>query len=394
MARVKRTRYVLFELTDSLTIDVAALLRGKLSVAAGPPDVCALAILTGRRERLSREEHAAVLSVPAERWIDAEAIGARRARSLAERGVLLSDEDDEQLAALRARDADLTEGQWNLYAATYHFMTQWEGVDVRDDPDATDWTPVSAEAADEFLRVHGPPPPPFHSPAPHAPTLPLPPVDRDGGLYAALAARRTTRGFATGTAMRAGDLATVLRCVFGAQGVADTRLGPCIKRTSPSGGARHPVEAYPLIAAVEDVPSGVYHYDTRRHALTRLESMDAGDVRSLATSFMCGQSYFGGAHVTLVLTARFVRSNWKYRRADKAYAGVLMDAAHLSQTLYLVATELGLGAYVTVALNSRDIERRLRLDGCREGVVAIAGCGPRASGGSPLEPRFAPLGEV
>jgi hypothetical protein len=52
---------------------------------------------------------------------------------------------------------------------------------------------------------------------------------------------------------------------------------------------------------------------------------------------MAGQSFFGAAHVSFVLTARFARNHWKYRGHDRAYAGMLMDAAHLSQTLYLSA---------------------------------------------------------
>jgi SagB-type dehydrogenase family enzyme len=92
--------------------------------------------------------------------------------------------------------------------------------------------------------------------------------------------------------------------------------------------------------------------------------------------------------VSFVLTARFYRNHWKYRRHQKAYAGILMDAAHLSQTLYLVAEELQLGAFITLAINARDIERRLDLDGVSEGVIAITGCGPRAQRRSPLELQF------
>ena len=92
-----------------------------------------------------------------------------------------------------------------------------------------------------------------------------------------------------------------------------------------------------------------------------------------------------------VLTARFARNHWKYRSHRKAYAGILMDAAHLSQTLQLVSTELGLGAFVTLAINARDIDDRLGLDGVAEGAVAMVGCGPRAPGRSPLELDFALL---
>ena len=68
-----------------------------------------------------------------------------------------------------------------------------------------------------------------------------------------------------------------------------------------------------------------------------------------------------------------------------------MDAAHLSRTLYLVATELGLGAFVTAAINNVDIEERLGLDGYREGVLAVSGCGKPAAEASPFDPEFVPL---
>ena len=65
-----------------------------------------------------------------------------------------------------------------------------------------------------------------------------------------------------------------------------------------------------------------------------------------------------------------------------------MDVGHLSQTLYLVCAELGLGAFVTAAVNGANIEERLGLEPFVEGAIAITGCGRRAPGGSPLEPSF------
>jgi hypothetical protein len=51
----------------------------------------------------------------------------------------------------------------------------------------------------------------------------------------------------------------------------------------------------------------------------------------------------------------------------------------------LVSAELGLGAFVTIGVNARDIEQRLGLDGVSEGVIAVGGCGRRARGQSSLE---------
>src|SRR5207253_7919197 len=122
-----------------------------------------------------------------------------------------------------------------------------------------------------------------------------------------------------------------------------------------------------------------------------LEPMSAEKARTAAAEFVCGQTYFAGAHVLFVLAARFDRAFWKYRNHPKALAALMMDAAHLSQTMYLVATELGLGAFVTAAINNVDIEERLGLDGYREGALAVCGCGKPAAEPSPFDPEFVPL---
>jgi putative peptide maturation dehydrogenase len=380
--KVRRTRYAFFYLEDA----VLELLRG---ASAPKAYVVALALLTGERLQLDGEQLELLLSIP-EWWVDEDEAHAEAIRKLAHQGLLVTDADDGRLAGLRRRDEALSRNAWNRDAALYHYMTQWRGRDIRDDDEELELGPEARTAALAFVAEHGPPPSAFHERW-GPPTHSLPDGRRDGELYRTLMTRRTTRAFDQDTEMTAEDLATVLRYVFGCHGSARNIADVvCIKRTSPSGGALHPVEAYPIVSNVRDVEPGIYHFDGRDHALTLLEPLAADEARRTATTFMCGQSYFGRAHVSCVLTARFYRNHWKYRRHDKAYTGILMDAGHLSQTLYLVSTDLGLGAFVTVAINSLDIEERLGLDGAEEGVVAIVGCGPRAAGGSPLELSFTP----
>jgi putative peptide maturation dehydrogenase len=393
---IRRTPYAFFYLEDAGGVRTP----GDRPDRAGAPGVLALAILTGQQCRLGREEFDLLAALPAERWVDADGLDPDALRSLAEMGLVVTDSDVGRLAALRARDEALSTNEWNLYAAVYHFMTQWSGVHTwdegQDDAELSAQTGAAAlsartrKVARAFSAAHGPPP------AEAAPIqsdfeLPLPGQSREGALYRALTNRRTTRAFDASTPMTLTELDTVLRYVFGSHGygrnVADVM---CIKRTSPSGGGLHPIDVYPIITDVDGVPAGIYHYNVREHALARLSKLQPSEGRNLATKFMCGQRHFGVAHVSFVMTARFYRNHWKYRRHQKAYAGIIMDAAHLSQTLYLVAAELGLGAFITIAINSRDIERRLELDGVSEGVIAITGCGPRAPGQSPLELQFAP----
>jgi putative peptide maturation dehydrogenase len=389
MTKVRRTPYAFLYLEDDYLPAVAALLRG------GDPDpnaavrILALAVLTGERHRLTREELEVLLSIPAGGWIESPARDEATLSALIGKGLVLCDADEPGLAALRERDEALSANEWNLYAAVYHYMTQWSGVEIPEgEEEASELKAKSKVAAQAFVAEHGQPPGAFGE-SHFVRELPLPGGDRDGGLYQALLARRTTRAFDPVTPTTLTELDAVLRYVFGCHGytrnVADV---VCIKRTSPSGGGLHPVEAYPIVSNVAGVEPGIYHYDPREHSLDVLARLETDEARRLATSFMCGQSYFGAAAVTFVLTARFYRNHWKYRRHQKAYAGILMDAAHLSQTLYLVSAELGLGAFVTLAINGRDIEERLELDGISEGVIAVTGCGRRAPGESPLEPQF------
>jgi nitroreductase len=66
-----------------------------------------------------------------------------------------------------------------------------------------------------------------------------------------------------------------------------------------------------------------------------------------------------------------------------------MDAAHLAQTFYLVCAELGLGAFVTAAVNGANIEERLGLDPFTEGALAMCGCG-RPAAREELDAKFEP----
>lgn len=369
------------------------LLRG-VAAPGSARTVYGISILSGERYPLTMDELMFLLSLPSDRWVEADG-DAAMVRDLAEKGLVVSDEADEALAELRRRDEELSSGRWNMYAALYHFMTRWHGVDIRPgsggDVGADELPPIRKEDIEQFVSAFGRPPEPFHSVANPRAVLELPLIRRQDGLYGLLARRRTTRGFDETTPMTADELAVVLYYVWGCHGYVPMLPGMlALKRTSPSGGGLHPVEAYPLVANVDGVAPGLYHYNVRDHALELLAELERDEAHRLVTEFAAGQSFFGSAHVAVIMTARFYRNFWKYRRHQKAYAALLIDAAHLSQTLYLVSAELGLGAFFTAAINARDVEERLGLDGYREGALAIAGCGKRRDRLSAYEPRFSP----
>ncbi len=330
-----------------------------------------------------------LLAVPSDRWVPEDDAGEPAiVRRLAERGLLVSDADDERLRALRAIDERLTATSWHRYAALHRATTAWGDVEVAvsEQAEPAELSGALAEGSPAFVERFGPPPPHFYG---VGEAIRLPAPAREGPLFDLLAARHTTRGFDREAPLQAAELSTILHHVWGCHGSA--RIGDdlvVLRKTSASGGSLHPIEVYPLVRAVEGMESGLYHYSVERHGLTPVESMSPDDAGALADSFLGGQWYFSSAPVIFVMSARFERSFWKYREHDKAYAAVLLDAGHLSQTFYLVCEELGLGAFVAGAINDATIDDRLRLPAFAEGSIAVCGCGRAAPSG--LEPRFEP----
>ena len=116
MTAVRRTPYAFFYLEDDPQIDIARIL--------------ALAILSGDQHVVSPEDLALLRRLPAERWVPVSDAEAEAAESLVAKGLLVSDSSEPSAAALRERDEALSAQEWNLYAALYHYMTQWQGVEA------------------------------------------------------------------------------------------------------------------------------------------------------------------------------------------------------------------------------------------------------------------------
>jgi putative peptide maturation dehydrogenase len=366
MPWVRRTRHLVLGIDDD-----------------GSSKVVIRSLLTGRRVRLAPDELGALLDVSAATptWRDA---GDPWVAEHGADGLLVTDDPHEPYAGLRLRDAELTGLGWWPDAAALHVGARWEGVRAR------------VPSADGSLRPRAqyvaPALPAF--PDRGGPRVELPSSDGDSALHDLLARRRTVRTFDADRPVELAELATLLRWVWGARGTIRLAGGDVgLRRTSPSGGSFHPIEVYPFVRNVDGLASGVYHYLGAEHALEAIDLRAEPAVRELLDEAMAGQWFFAESDVAFVMTARFGRSNRKYRRHPKIYRAVFLDAGHLSQTFYLLCTELGLGPWITAALDESVVERALGLDPLHEGVVAIVGCGrPRADVPvGPLEPTFTPL---
>lgn len=165
----------------------------------------------------------------------------------------------------------------------------------------------------------------------------------DSPLDKLLARRVTCRNYDTARQLDLATFGAAMYRAFGARAVDEYAPGIfLLKKGAPSAGGLHPVEAYVLVQRVDGIASGLYHYHPVAHALEPIREMDTAELETLAKSCLGGQPYLAQAHVVAALAGRFARNFWKYRNHAKAYRAVILDAGHLSQTLYLTTTELGL----------------------------------------------------
>jgi SagB-type dehydrogenase family enzyme len=304
---------------------------------------------------------------------DAEAAaGLRSAVAELVRAGVLIEEDSADRAAERARlDAW---ADWGTAARYYHYATRMHG------------DTLFADGEDDGRRLREqaretPPPAPYREfPGRPFTPAPVPPEARAPfarSLEDVLTARRTTRRFGAGP-IGLTDLSTLVATAAGPSPTRprspDDELFGNVFKTSPSGGARHPIELYVHARDVTGLRPGFYHYDQVRRGFVELGVSWSRDqvVRSVAD-----QAWIGEAAAVVYYTAVLARSRWKYG-AGRTYRIVLMDLGHLSQTVYLLATALGLGVGFSAAIRDEEIEKALGCDPDHEIPLGVTALGPPA----------------
>ncbi|WP_058358569.1 putative peptide maturation dehydrogenase [Xanthomonas translucens] len=321
-------------------------------------------------------------------WTDTQALpshctaaGAR----LLEVGLLLSNADDAP-GGFAERDATMREAYWWGPAVLAHRFGRCQGSDSVVAMEANGLTTAAG-----LCEKLGPPPAEVGERGAATARLPLPRARADD-FDALLARRATCRNFDTARPLPLVAFAQLMQRVFAARvRVEADGVAAFLKKNAPSGGGLHATEAYLIVQRVHGLAPGVYHYHPVDHALEPLPAPDiALDV--LARTAVAGQHWFADAPVLVVMAPRYARMYWKYRHHPKAYRALLLDIGHLSQLLYLCATQAQWGAFVTSAINEVDIEQAFGMDPLREGPLVVCGFGWRAPALTTAE--FDPAGAV
>ncbi len=120
--------------------------------------------------------------------------------------------------------------------------------------------------------------------------------------------------------------------------------GPSVEyaaRPYPSAGASYELELYLAVDKCEGLARGFYHYDAGGHALAPI-GVRAQELDALLGGAELAMGASAAPQILITIAARFGRVSWKY--GSIAYALILKDVGVLMQTLYLMATDMGLGA--------------------------------------------------
>jgi hypothetical protein len=136
-----------------------------------------------------------------------------------------------------------------------------------------------------------------------------------------------------------GVLAWVLKLVLAPIDEIKTRHVTCVRRTTPSGGARHPTElAVVLPDPLAEVPAGTYTYDIPSHSL-------------VAEPFAVHEVYtarLGTRDIGFVIRSRVDRAMWRYRDL-RALRPLLIDSGHVTELVAYLLGRLAMHAEVISA---------------------------------------------
>jgi SagB-type dehydrogenase family enzyme len=175
----------------------------------------------------------------------------------------------------------------------------------------------------------------------------------------AIEKRRSERDF-TGKPISLLDLS---RLLYYANGITDRRQQ---LRAAPSAGALYPIELYLAINSIEGLNRGIYHYSPQDHCLTLIRE---GDFRHLMMEHALRQEMLAQASVVFALSAISRRSEWRYRERTHRY--IFMEAGHIAQNIYLVASSLGLGSCAVGAFDDDGFNKIIGVDGKSETVIYL-----------------------
>jgi SagB-type dehydrogenase family enzyme len=174
------------------------------------------------------------------------------------------------------------------------------------------------------------------------------PLEINSPVAKLLLERHSTRDFDDRQPITLAELSQLLDSTARVQsswksGLDFTEDGPDIEYTArpyPGGGSAYELELYLTVANCEGLARGFYHYDAGGHALVPI-AVGTPELEATLAAAEFAMDAPAPPQILITIAARFGRISWKY--TSIAYSLILKDVGVLIQTLYMMATDMGLG---------------------------------------------------
>jgi SagB-type dehydrogenase family enzyme len=192
------------------------------------------------------------------------------------------------------------------------------------------------------------------------------------------------------------DRGTLATLCYEASGVLKTiaaRSREIPFRAAACTGKLYHVDLYPVVADLDGLTAGVYHFDPRRFALDVLRE---GDYRGVLAEATGGQNGVTAAPVTFVATSTWWRNAWKYR--ERTYRHAFWDSGTVLANLLGAAHALDYRAEIVAGFADEAVADLLGIDPETEAPLELVPIGRDAPvrdapAVDPIDPDTEPLSE-
>lgn len=180
------------------------------------------------------------------------------------------------------------------------------------------------------------------------------------------------------------DLASLTQILYYSAGITwKVRFpdGEFYFRAASSAGALYPIEVYVACGEMPGLSAGVYHFSPGDFSLRQLRQ---GDYRAVIGDAVTRDSP-SSAPATIILSAIFWRSAWKYRA--RSYRYCFWDSGTITANLLATANTLGFKPQIFMGFIDKVIDDLIGADGENEGSLSLITLGRSGQKAKPREPE-------
>jgi SagB-type dehydrogenase family enzyme len=161
-------------------------------------------------------------------------------------------------------------------------------------------------------------------------------------------------------------LGLVFDLVFGERdfhfpGILKTSNLPNIHKITPSGGARHPNEAYLANFSISTLETGLYHYNVEHNSLDLYARGNYFKELKAGTLDLFLKYKDELPRAMLVISSRVERAMWRYRDS-RSWRAILMDAGHSLRAFRTVCQVLDIKTYPYQKFKDEEVSLIFEID--------------------------------